>query len=237
MKGLLRLARRFWPITLFLVFVFFMAAITSMCSYAGSGSVTPIVVPEEYIATKPIEGNEECKICEGLKPEYKNIDFSRYDTLSIPRDVVWINDNAFSSDNVPESFSKNIDTVTWMIYSKSSIHAVTKTGIGKQAFANLENLSSFYFPNFGLNGLKPVISDNVFENDKNFMFFYNEQEGDPVLFNDTFLTGTLFNKNEEDNAGMFVFFDNNLLEKYKNTDGWKEYPADAFYFDEDRGKL
>jgi hypothetical protein len=166
------------------------------------------IIPNKYLKI-------EDGVCKGLSPEGLTANYDDYDTLMFPKECTSVGDNAFSlSSNVNVSFKSNLTSIIFD-------DACNLTSIGDNAFKNLPKLEEAEFPDslnsFGI---------SAFENDIEFTLL--QLNSNSVLdYSSNLLKNTLFNSDEELNEGMIIVSTEALVNSYRQTDGWNQFPDDA----------
>jgi hypothetical protein len=183
-----------------------------MCTGGGGGNDKK-PIPSSYLK---IENN----ILEGLSAEGLKADYSQYDTLTIPANIISISTNAFSNVTTNLSFVQNLEYINY----ENDCHLMN---VDSNAFLGLTNLQVAEFP-LTLN----TLGVSCFESDVNFCMLIIHSTH-VVNYSTNLLTGTLFNTQEELNQGMVVVETNDLADDYRNASGWNQFPKDAFQSNEE----
>jgi hypothetical protein len=160
-------------------------------------------IPESMLDIK-------ANVLNGIKTEYQNADFSHYDSLYIPDNVTSVADNAFNQNDPFHkcpSFSNYIETIN--IQEPSSC-----ISFGTKSFANLNAMTDVIiqgksFTTFGI---------DCFQNSKN-VSVMEMRISNVVTFGLNMLDGTSYNKDKDNNQGLFIFDNESIAKDYQKTLG------------------
>lgn len=209
----------FW-ITILIILFPILFLISCFCG-GGSEEDTDIPIPLTWLSIKDDQSQSDVKYLDGIKDEYKDQDFSKYNSIQIPNDVKYISANAFDNTHVSLSFINSIEIID---YVNNSILDEIKDN----AFSGLTNLEYVKIPSS-----LTTFGDSVFKDDLHLTIF---QIDTPSLltYSTDLLTNTPISSSSIDEPnGMIIILTNDLVKQYLKADGWKNFDKDVFTSQED----